>query len=196
MKTLLLFLSTFLCISVFGQTTYNLNWHLNFTSPATDLSINVGDTVIWTWTDSFSHTVQNNTGSTETFNSGVLNGVGQTYSHTFTAVGANPYFCGVHGAGSMSGTITVASLAVQGFNDLKGIAIYPNPVADFLIISNVYSDIQKINIFDFSGKRVMTFSKFEEQKNIKIGVSTLENGSYIIEIETNKGKINKKFIKQ
>lgn len=196
MKIFLLFSSIFLSLSLFGQTTYNLDWHINFKSPASDLSIKVGDTVIWTWTDTFSHTVQNNTGSTETFNSGVLNGVGTTFSHTFTSAGTNPYFCDVHGAGSMSGTITVASLGVKDSDAYKKLVLYPNPVKDFLVISNTNSKVLKIDILDSSGRKLKSISKFEDQKNIKIKVATLENGLYNIEIETDKGKISKKFIKK
>lgn len=196
MKTFLFFLCTIFSFTIFGQTTYNLDWHRNFLSPASDLTINVGDTVIWTWTDAFSHTVENKSGSTEIFNSGVLNGLGQTYSHTFTTGGVNPYFCGIHGAGNMSGTITVAALAVEDSNSSKNITIYPNPVKDFLQISNIGSAMSSINIFDLSGKKLQSISKFEKQKNLKIDVSYLNTGSYIIEIETIKEKINKKFIKE
>ena len=196
MKIFFIFSSIFLSLSLFGQTTYNLDWHLNFKSPATDRTVKVGDTVIWTWTDSFSHTVQSGAGSVETFNSGVLNGVGTTYSHTFTSAGVNPYFCGVHGAGSMSGTITVATLGVHDSEAYKNLVLYPNPVKDFLVISNNNSNVLKINILDSSGRKLKSISKFEDQKNIKIKVANLENGLYNIEIETDKGKISKKFIKK
>ena len=196
MKTILLSLATFFSVSIFGQTTHNLDWHLNFTSPASDLVISVGDTVKWTWTDAAPHTVKSNVGSAETFTSTTLSGVGQTYSHTFTTAGNNPYFCSIHGAASMSGTITVKVLATEETNAESEVNIYPNPTSDLLNISKMKSTIKSVYIYDLAGKKIKSIEGYDIEKNSKIDVSGLETGTYIIEILADKNVIRKQFIKK
>jgi plastocyanin len=68
------------------------------------VNINVGDTVTWTNTSAgIPHTTTSNTG---VWDSGNLT-TNQTFAFTFTAPGTYPYFCEVHGAGVMSGTVIV-----------------------------------------------------------------------------------------
>jgi glucose/arabinose dehydrogenase len=67
------------------------------------LSIGVGDTVVWTWRQS-NHTVTATGGA---FNSNVKN-IGFTFSHTFQASGNFPYYCTVHGL-LMSGNVDVTN---------------------------------------------------------------------------------------
>ena len=58
-----------------------------------ELTINKGDTVIWTNKDSASHTVSSDSGSE--LGSGMLSN-GQAYSHTFDSAGTFEYHCSVH----------------------------------------------------------------------------------------------------
>ncbi|MEY2501752.1 MAG: hypothetical protein QOI07_2086 [Verrucomicrobiota bacterium] len=67
------------------------------------LSIGVGDTVVWTWRQG-NHTVTAIGGA---FNSNVKIS-GSTFSHTFPAAGNFPYYCTVHGI-LMSGNIDVTN---------------------------------------------------------------------------------------
>ena len=101
-----------------AQTTIDLDWSLG-SGPSLDASISVGDTVRWTWTDAAPHTAESTTG-TESFNSGLLTGIGQTFSHTFTAEGSTDYKCGIHGAATMGGTITVTEAPPAGLGVLSG----------------------------------------------------------------------------
>ncbi|MBI2610766.1 cupredoxin domain-containing protein [Candidatus Kaiserbacteria bacterium] len=70
-----------------------------FTSP--NITIQVGDTITWTNTDSVSHTVTSDNGF---FDSGTM-APGTVFSRTFTAPGTYPYHCIFHNG--MVGTITV-----------------------------------------------------------------------------------------
>jgi LPXTG-motif cell wall-anchored protein len=74
-------------------------------SPRT-LTVQPGDTVVWTNNSGLAHTVTADNGS---FDSGSLS-PGQTFSHTFSSAGTVPYHCSFHGAAGgigMSGTIVV-----------------------------------------------------------------------------------------
>ena len=72
------------------------------------LTIQVGDTVQWTWSASGHSSTSGTPGSPSGFwDSGVL-GQGTTFSHTFTNTGSFPYYCTPHGdCCGMVGTITV-----------------------------------------------------------------------------------------
>lgn len=74
-------------------------------------TINVNDTVVWTWFTNF-HSVTADDGS---FDSGLHNS-GFVYSRTFNTPGFYPYYCFFHGAPGvgMFGTITVVSADERG----------------------------------------------------------------------------------
>ena len=67
------------------------------------LIISINTTVTWVNNDDVDHTVTSVTGL---FDSGVLS-PGQSFSFTFSQPGTFQYFCSLHGAESMSGTIVV-----------------------------------------------------------------------------------------
>lgn len=74
----------------------------NFAFSPASLTINKGDTVVWTNKDSAPHTVTSQTGnelSSQTLSQG------QTYSHTFNTAGTYDYYCTIHPY--MKATITV-----------------------------------------------------------------------------------------
>src|SRR5262245_4649824 len=76
-------------------------------SPKT-LTVQPGDTVIWTNNSGIAHTVTADDGS---FTSGSVS-PGQTFSHTFSTAGTVAYHCSFHGAAGgigMAGTIVVQS---------------------------------------------------------------------------------------
>jgi len=68
--------------------------------------------------------------------------------------------------------------------------IYPNPTSEFLNIVSTKYDIQKVHIYDLSGKQILSDSKS------RIDVSKLPSGVYMLIIKTQEGNKNFKFIKQ
>ena len=75
----------------------------NFAFSPVSLTIHKGDSVVWTNFDTAPHTVTSDTGTE--LNSDKLS-KGQTYAHTFTAVGTYTYHCAVH-------TMMTATIIVQ-----------------------------------------------------------------------------------
>jgi len=195
MKTKLLLLACFTFFSVNAQTTHDLDWFAGIGSNV-DLTIDVGDTVRWTWT-SPSHTVENVPGSSvETFNSGFLAATGSIYSYTFTVVGDNDYFCGVHGAFSMSGTITVedptASIEDEAF---RNFSILPNPASDVLTVKLPSNpNAAEIEVFSIIGQRVLTKS-LSTTADAPLDVSNLQSGLYIIRVTSGENSQTKRFVK-
>jgi len=75
-------------------------------------------------------------------------------------------------------------------NDQKNINIYPNPAKDYINIINVKHQIEKVVIFDLSGKQMISDNKQ------RINVSKLPSGVYLLSVKTEDGLKNFKFIKQ
>lgn len=194
MKTKLLLLTFLGIFAANAQTTYNLEWYTGIGSNV-DLTIDQGDTVIWTWGDSAPHTVENKVGSSvETFNSGILTGMGTQYPYTFTVVGDNDYFCGVHG-NSMSGTITVREVLGIEENSLNTIGIYPNPASSTINLE-LPKNMQagQIIVFDILGKQIYS-QNFESNNNNSINILNWSSGSYLLKVVSGENSQTKRFIK-
>jgi plastocyanin len=95
---------------------YDMDFSTNTsTGPVVDPTINLGDTIRWTWDNNiFPHSSTSVAGMTESWNSGDWATAGHTYDHTFTNLGVFNYYCDLHGADlgnqvttGMAGRITV-----------------------------------------------------------------------------------------
>lgn len=95
--------------------------------------------------------------------------------------------------GFTSVTCPTALLSSELFESLDIVSLYPNPVKDVLNISlENTSEIQKIVIFDVTGKQV----KIQESNVSAIPVEDLKSGFYLLEITVDGNKEVKKFVKQ
>ena len=82
------------------------------------------------------------------------------------------------------------ALGTLGTSELKDLSIYPNPTADYINILNVKHEIQKVAIFDLTGKQMLSDNKQ------RINVSKLPSGVYVLSVKTEVGIKTFKFIKQ
>ena len=89
--------------SSISAATYELSW----SNPIDQtLTINVNDTVVWTWSNSVEgHNIVYSGPEPDFGDAGAFTSPHQ-YSHTFTTVGDHPYSCGIHQP-NMNGVITV-----------------------------------------------------------------------------------------
>ena len=99
MKTKLLLFFAFISFSLFSQTTHQYTWANDGSDAGQQITIEVGDTVEWTW-GSGTHNLVTTSG-TESLDSG-YEAAGYVYSYTFNEVGATDYICTPH-AGNMAG---------------------------------------------------------------------------------------------
>jgi hypothetical protein len=207
-KKLLLVFSLFLSLSFFGQTTetYNIVWTFGSnttvapTAPNyTNKTIEVGDAVNWNFSGSGSHTVTSQSGSPESFNSGLIaSGAGVTYSRIFNVLGEYNYVCTPH-SGNMYGKITVVAegtLANESFSGNNNkITLFPNPANQILNINQSLSDNNlELAFFDVLGKQVLNIKIFDFE-NV-IDVSQLEKGVYLLLFTSDTNAIEiRKFVK-
>ncbi|TXD83274.1 T9SS type A sorting domain-containing protein [Subsaximicrobium wynnwilliamsii] len=203
MKVKLLFIFFITVFAATAQTTetYDLDWFTGIGNDV-DLTIETGDTVTWTWT-SPNHTVENNPNGTseETFDSGLLQPNGSVFSYTFTLLGSNDYYCGIHGANSMSGTITVlaeGTLSSVQFEKPIAFSIYPNPSVESMKISlpSLIDGGLNLAVFDILGKQI--YSKSLNELNSNINISKWNAGIYLVRISSSDESISlvKRFVKR
>lgn len=82
-----------------------------------------------------------------------------------------------------------SSLASSVSFENGGFAIYPNPVKDSFTITNTNNILTKqIQIYDITGKLVLTKDINENKDYYTISVEKIKSGIYIIELKDNNGK--------
>jgi len=170
----LVFSSTF----VQAQTTFDLDWEQGVNGSSASFTVEIGDSVHWTWANGSPHSVTSEAGSTETFDSGIITGSGTEFTYTFLEEGSNPYVCVVH-MGSMFGTITVEpTLSIQDKFE-RNLNFYPNPVEEEMTIASLYQ-FDTYEIYDISGKKVGT--GLGEGTFTSLNTSYLSPGTYFVKV--------------
>ncbi len=187
MKKLTLLLAFIGTLTLSAQTTYDLDWAIGINGEAASLTIEVGDTVRWTWTDTLPHTVTSEAGSQETFDSGTITGNGQQYSYTFTQEGINDYLCIFHPA-TMFGTITVEAELSAEDKFFKNIKLYPNPVKDRIILTSML-ELDSFKLYNSLGSLV--YQNTKSGHTIDYDMSHLQSGIYFVVVSSN--GLNKTF---
>lgn len=91
-----------------------------------------------------------------------------------------------------TGELVPASLEVQNQN-LENLKLFPNPVSDFLNLSND-SEISEINVFNLLGQKVLNLNP--NALNSSIDMSKLSPSAYIVEVLSDSKKATFKVIKK
>ena len=208
-KKILFTLLTFTALNTYGQTeTVTIDWSFGSNTdvmPATaanntDRTIEVGDTVVWNYYATGTHTVTSEAGSTESWDSGLIaSGSGVTYSKTFTAVGTNAYVCTPHN-GNMYGTITVVAdgtLSSPQFDAPTKFSIFPNPSTNVMNINipTLTDDGLKLEVYDVLGKKV--YSQQVTELSSKVNITKWNSGLYLVRLSSPDQDITltKRFVK-
>lgn len=89
-------------------------------------------------------------------------------------------------------TLNVTSLSVNEF-DINALTVYPIPTRNILNIE-YKTDINTIEIYNLLGEKV--YVKNSNTKNIKLNISNLSSGLYVVKLLANKGQYNFKIFKQ
>jgi len=141
------------------------------------------------------HNVVSNGGATESFDSGVLQGAGFTFSHTFISEGTNDYVCTPH-SGNMFGTITVVAEGALSISEAQRLKFetFPNPASNNVSIQ-LPSGTEKatVHFYDSLGRLALS-KKVTSMKNT-IDVSSISSGVYILKVVTEDKIGSQKFMK-
>lgn len=192
MKNVTLLLAVVLIATVMNaQTTYNLDWAVGINGPDASLTIETGDTVEWTWTDALPHSVTSLAGSAESFDSGIITGLGTVYSYTFTVEGVNDYDCVVHS--NMFGTITVEQALSIDDKFAVNVNYFPNPVTHSLTVTSLIS-LDSYQVFDILGKQVQTGTL--NAHVVDVDMSQLKTGVYFVKVQSGQLEKTMKVVKK
>ncbi len=178
MKKTLLTLFMFSALTLSAQTTFDIDWIIGV-GPA-DLTIEQGDSVNWIWGDALPHSVTSLGGSAETFDSGIITGLGNEFLVTFNVVGTNPYQCDVH-ANTMFGTITVDEVLSVEDKFQKNLSFYPNPAQDELNIFSLFQ-LDSYSVHNVTGQLVMQGDASGNYSTLN--VAALQPGVYFVKINS------------
>lgn len=91
-------------------------------------------------------------------------------------------------------TVTVVGVGINDFYDLSNtVTIFPNPVNNALVIETTFSSKLNYYIYDVTGKLLQT-GIFNKNKNIDVG--GFAKGVYVVQLQSQQGKVSKKFVKE
>lgn len=100
-----------------------------------------------------------------------------------------------YGTGFYVDNIVTADMSNLAVTDVEAktteLSIYPNPSSDFVNVKTK-EKVNSIEVFDLSGKLILKDVSGNNQLNIK----SLEIGSYLVKVNTDKNSFTKKFIKK
>ncbi len=99
-----------------------------------------------------------------------------------------------NGCSYLTGCVEVGGL---GFNSAsKGeFTVRPNPANHWLTISSDNLIIEKVNIITIQGKQLICQQNLKGNKALKLNISTLATGVYLLQIFTENGIVYRRFIK-
>ena len=113
-------------------------------------------------------------------------------NQNFTATANGSYAVEVteNGCSDTSACIQILSVGIEAIDLASAFKLYPNPTSEWI---NIQSEIriESVSIISIDGKRVL-----RENSTNKINLSALTSGYYFVEIETERGTIRKKIVKQ
>lgn len=92
--------------------------------------------------------------------------------------------------------IAATGISEQKVEALKQLKVYPNPANTYLQLQvdglNISKDRQSIDVFDISGRKVSC----DQLNDLRLDVSNLQQGMYIIQVLTENERFVSRFIKQ
>ncbi|MEI6508953.1 MAG: immunoglobulin-like domain-containing protein [Bacteroidota bacterium] len=100
-------------------------------------------------------------------------------------------------ANSVSRLVIIQYLGINEIKNSLNFNVYPNPVSDFIYIENKEPncEMQSLKILDITGKQVFSQNVTKEKiTDYKLDIGKLENGIYLLQIETNEGIYLKKIL--
>ncbi|WP_395058830.1 T9SS type A sorting domain-containing protein, partial [Flavobacterium sp.] len=159
-----------------GATTGNINSNPSFTN----IALGVGVDGKWLTTDDG---LQLNNATSPCYNTGNNTGVSSTDILNFNRI--------IDGIVDMGAYEFDTLLSIDYFNFNQEVILYPNPTNESLYFSGLESTSIQIKIINQLGKVVI-----DSQITNELNVSNLPKGTYILLLNTIRGSLTRKFIKE
>ena len=183
-----------------AQTSHNVTAQ-NFGFSPSILTINVGDTVIWTNNEG-THNVNGTQASYPSNPASFGNNVGSgwTYTFVFKTAGTYDYHCSPHRSAGMTGKVIVeekTTTFISSKKKIETILSFPNPAVNFvsLHLSTIHKGIVNITITNMNGQLVQSEERVNNTGALDININNLQEGVYFITIKSKGYSSHSKFIK-
>lgn len=101
---------------------------------------------------------------------------------------------------ALNGCVNIATKNITitgvGINELKAsqIKIVPNPSTGLYTIEALNHPIEKIDVYDLSGRKMCSFNYVDQTDIVKMNLEFLESGIYFIKIYSNHSELTRKII--
>lgn len=177
MNKITLFVCFFIMNILTAQNVLEIAWGQGITQSVASPTIEVGDTVLWTWKDSSQKSVTSLSGGSDEFDSGTLTGLNNQFSYTFTKTGITEYQNDSNP--SMQGKVTVVNNLSTEDKFVKNLNFYPNPVKTNLTISSIFK-VDNYQVYNVLGSLV---SEGKGGSNyVQVDMSRLNSGLYFVKV--------------
>jgi len=148
-----------------------------------DISVDVGETVIWSNDDTAAHTVTSGSaadGPDGVFDSSLFMAA-TTFEHTFDEAGDYPYFCMVHPW--MVGTVTVGAAGEEMEEEMMEEEEVMEPAGEETA-EGMLSDGTEVEIWTSAptaGERMEITVAFDESEHVNYDILVTQNGESVLE---------------
>lgn len=123
-----------------------------------------------------------------------------TGTYEFTPDADGEYYFGVHATSLAGGgvlaffNIAVSETASTGKTDANAFSVYPNPSNSIVNIANAKAQINGVKLTDINGRTVKAAS-FDGVSTAQVNIADLSAGVYMMTINSDKGAVTKKVVK-
>ncbi|HTA61363.1 MAG TPA: PKD domain-containing protein [Bacteroidia bacterium] len=167
-------LPTSFTISVYSYPTLMVTTSSNTVCAGAPVTLTASGAMTYTWSNQYQ-------------NASII--VTPTITTTYTVIGSN-YTC--NDTATITQVVTICN-GIERVNSNVDISIYPNPNNGNFVIETTSTEKQTIQIIDVTGKLVL--QQIINGKAI-IDASSLDNGIYLVQINTSEGLLTRKIIVQ
>lgn len=176
MKKITLLFSLIALNFLSAQNVYEIAWEQGIETSVASPIIEIGDTVVWTWTDSPQKSITSLSGS-ENFDSGLLMGTNNGFSYTFSKEGNTEYQNDLNPM--MRGKVTVVAKLSTEDKFVRNLNFYPNPVKSDLMISSLFR-VDTYQIYNVLGTLVSQGKGGGSYT--QVDMSLLNSGLYFVKV--------------
>ena len=107
----------------------------------------------------------------------------------------NMLYAGTYGRGLWASPLVEDVLDTNTYLRNENVAVFPNPASNDISLKLPFSLEADIRIFDVSGKLVIYQPNVYIPLEHVMDISALGSGAYFMRVNTNKGIVTKKFVK-
>ena len=105
-------------------------------------------------------------------------------------------YAGTYGRGLWVSPLVEGTVGTEDLSFQKSVILHPNPATSEVLISTPFSINGEIRVFDSTGKLLIYEHDAVFGNSYSLDVSSLSTGTYFVRLNTVKGEVTKKFIKQ